>query len=130
MTITSVPKLKDVTELAVDNDVCAVLRVARTSDMLKLVAMGVFDGNEMLFRVTKEQNPGITIFYADGRTEEWVDGRFTATPSFQRRLQHLDSIPTPITIRQSKIMDIIETCLTQDFGVSIKPKCTNAKQGS
>ena len=94
-------KLVNITEVAVNNADCVVLKVKEGHEM-ELIALGVFDGNETMFRLTKGKSVTCTIFYTDGKSRSWHWGYGGHT------------LVSPKTERQGQL---IQECIEKDFGI-------------
>lgn len=65
--------LRDITEVIINNNECVVLKVKENSRM-DLIALGCFDGNEEMLRLTKGRNQHCTVFSKDGKIFSWSWG--------------------------------------------------------
>lgn len=63
-------RLCDITEVAANNNECVVLKVKEGHEM-DLIALGCFDGNETMFRLTKGRTVTCTVFWKDGSSFSW-----------------------------------------------------------
>ena len=69
-------KLKDLVEVAVNNDKCVILNVKDNVNPISLMSLGVFNGDEVSFRVSKRPNHEYTVWYKDGdktKSYSWND---------------------------------------------------------
>lgn len=95
-------KLKDMVELAVNNDDCVVLKVKDGQEM-NLISLGYFNGDETMMRLTKGKDVICTVFRKDGKRFSWNWGISGYTlVSDQVRLQGR----------------LIQNCIEQDFGIT------------
>mgnify|MGYP007102041782 CR=1 FL=1 len=65
--------LKDLTELVVNNNDCVVLKVKENNE-IDLIAFGVFNGDEKMFRLTKGRQVTCTVFLTNGKHFSWEWG--------------------------------------------------------
>lgn len=97
-------KLKDITEVKINNDECVVLAVKSGHEM-DLIALGVFSGNETMFRLTKGRTVTCTVFRKDGSTFSWHWG--------------YDGY-TLVSKSTDKMGQMIQSTIEQDFGIICK----------
>lgn len=79
--------LRDITEVAVDNADCVILKVLPGHEF-DLISLGCFDGDETMFRLTKGDDCTCTVFRKDRKPYSWHWGRsgFTlVTDSLKRK---------------------------------------------
>lgn len=65
--------LFDITNLEVNNESCVILRVKKNCEA-KLIALGCFDGDEIMFRLTKGQDVTCTVFREGNKSYSWEWG--------------------------------------------------------
>ncbi|MBR3622128.1 MAG: hypothetical protein IKN43_02130 [Selenomonadaceae bacterium] len=63
----------DFTELIVNNSQCAILKV-KDGHQQDLIALGIFDGDETMFRLTKGKIVTCTVFYKEREPYSWQWG--------------------------------------------------------
>ena len=63
-------KLFDLTELSVNNRECVVLKVKDGCE-IDLIALGCFDGDETMMRLTKGKTVTCTVFKKGGKPFSW-----------------------------------------------------------
>lgn len=97
-------KLKDMVELAANNDECVVLKVKEGQEF-NLISLGYFNGDETMLRLTKGANVTCTVFRKSGKTLSWKWGR--------------DGY-TLVTDAVTKMGRLIQNCIEQDFGIRCK----------
>lgn len=96
--------LFDYVEIVEDNMECAVLKVKPDSRM-GLIALGCFNGNEEMFRLTKGRTQTCTVFYKNGKSFSWDWG---------------DGGHTLVSESTDKCGRMIQLCLENDFHVRIR----------
>lgn len=97
-------KLKDITEVAINNSECVVLKV-KPGHEIDLIALGYFSGNETMFRLTKGSTVTCTVFYNNGRSFSWHWG-FGGY--------------TLVSDDTDKMGRMIQNTIEQDFGILCK----------
>lgn len=97
-------KLKAIVEVFADNADCVVLKVKDGHEM-DLIALGCFNGNETMFRLTKGKTVTCTVFYRDGKSFSWHWGYGGYT------------LVSPETERKGQL---IQSCIENDFGIRCK----------
>lgn len=97
-------KLSLITEVAVNNDECVVLKVLDGHEM-DLIALGCFDGNETMFRLTKGRDVTCTVFRRDSKPFSWHWGYGGYTL---------------VTDKVDKMGRMIQRCIEKDFGIMCK----------
>lgn len=93
--------LKEITELAINNEDCVVLKV-KDNHELDLIAFGCFSGDETMIRLTKGRTITCTLFKKNGSNFSWhwgADG-FTLVTDQVRRMGQ-----------------IIQRCIERDYGI-------------
>ena len=97
-------KLKDMVELAVNNDDCVVLKVKDGQEM-NLISLGCFNGDETMMRLTKGKNVTCTLFRQGGKRFSWYwgIGGYTLVSDQVWRMGRL-----------------IQDCIEKDFGIRCK----------
>ena len=65
--------LADYVEIIENNMECVILKVKPDSRMA-LIALGCFNGNEEMIRLTKGETQTCTLFYKDGGISSWSWG--------------------------------------------------------
>lgn len=65
--------LKDLVTVTTNNDVCVILEV-KPNSFKELIALGCFDGNETMIRVTKGDTNTYTIWKEGGKSFSWAFG--------------------------------------------------------
>ena len=90
--------LFDMTEKIIDNEFCIVLKV-KDGHELDLIALGIFDGDETMFRFTRDTK-ACTIFRKNSKpyTLEWADGART--------------------IQSQK--EMLRNCIVRDYGIDFQ----------
>lgn len=94
-------RLKDLTELACNNDDCVVLKV-KDNHETDLICLGYFRGDETMFRLTKGQDVTCTIFHKEARPFSWCWGR---------------GGHTLVSNSVRKAGRMIQNCIEQDYGI-------------
>lgn len=97
-------KLKDMVELAVDNQDCVVLKVKDGQEM-NLISLGCFNGDETMMRLTKGKNVTCTLFRQGGKSFSWhwgIDGY------------------TLVSDQVWRMGRLIQSCIENDFGIKCK----------
>lgn len=97
-------KLKDMVELAVNNDDCVVLKVKDGQEM-NLISLGCFNGDETMMRLTKGKNVTCTLFRQGGKRFSWhwgIDGY------------------TLVSDQVGRMGRLIQDCIEKDFGIRCK----------
>ena len=97
-------KLKDMVELAVNNDDCVVLKVKDGQEM-NLISLGCFNGDETMMRLTKGKNVTCTLFRQGGKRFSWSWG--------------IDGY-TLVSVRVGRMGRLIQDCIEKDFGIRCK----------
>lgn len=97
-------KLKDMVELAVNNQDCVVLKVKDGQEM-NLISLGCFNGNETMMRLTKGKDVTCTLFRRDGKSFSWYWGI---------------SGYTLVSGQVSQMGRLIQDCIEKDFGIRCK----------
>ena len=94
-------KLKDMVELAVNNEDCVVLKVKDGQEM-NLISLGCFNGDEAMMRLTKGKDVACTLFRKNGSHFAWNWGYsgFTIVSDQTRRMGQL-----------------VQQCIENDFGI-------------
>jgi len=93
--------LADYVEIIENNMECVILKVKPDSRMA-LIALGCFNGNEEMIRLTKGETQTCTLFYKDGGISSW---------SWGSRGHTLVSDST------SKCGEMVQHCLEEDFDI-------------
>lgn len=93
-------KLSNLVEIAANNEECVVLKVKENAQM-ELIALGCFDGNESMFRITKGKQHTATIFNGD-QSFSWNWG----TNGY-----------TLVSDKVKKCGQLIQSCVEEDFGI-------------
>lgn len=83
-------KLCELVDIAINNENCVVFQ-GKEGARMDLIALGCFQGNEDMIRMTKGRSPEITLFYKDGSNQSYHFGEGSSTvlsPSMgdQRRM--------------------------------------------
>lgn len=97
-------KLKDMVELAVNNDDCVVLKVKDGQEM-NLISLGCFNGDETMMRLTKGKNVTCTLFRQGGKRFSWYWG--------------IDGY-TLVSDQVWRMGRLIQDCIEKDFGIRCK----------
>lgn len=97
-------KLKDIVELAANNDDCVVLKVKDGQEM-NLISLGCFNGNETMMRLTKGRDVTCTLFRQGGKSFSWYWGI---------------SGYTLVSDQVSRMGRLIQDCIEKDFGIRCK----------
>lgn len=93
-------RLKNFTELVANNDDCVVLKVKENHEM-DLILLGVFDGDENMFRLTKGRGVTCTVWRKNGKSYSWYWGNGYTLVSDSMR----------------KKGELIQNCIEQDYGI-------------
>ena len=97
-------KLRDMVTLEINNAECVVLKVKDGQEM-NLLALGFFNGNEKILRLTKGRNVTCTVICDDGQSYSWhwgIDGYTLVTDALWRKSQ------------------MIQECIERDYGIQCK----------
>ena len=97
-------KLSQITEVAVNNSECVVLKVLSGNEM-NLISLGCFSGNETMFRLTKGRDITCTVFRTDTKPFSWHWGY---------------SGYTMVSPEVEKMGRMIQACIERDFGIKCK----------
>ena len=94
-------KLKDIVDVAVNNNECVVLKVNDGHEM-DLISLGCFDGDETMLRLTKGASVTCTVFRKDGKhfSWNWGAGGYTL-----------------VTDKTREIGRKVQDCIENDFGI-------------
>lgn len=94
-------RLKDLTELIVNNDDCVVLKTKENREM-DLISLGVFNGDEIMFRLTKGKQITCTVFLVGGKhfSWDWGNNGYTLVSDSTRKKGYL-----------------IQNYIEQDYGI-------------
>lgn len=99
-------KLYDLVEVMENNEACVILKVKPAKDLfIKLICLGCFEGDEMMFRLTKGKNHTCTVFRREGKPYSWewgMSGHTLVCKAMQERGR------------------MIERCIRDDFGIPIE----------
>lgn len=97
-------KLCYMVDIIENNESCVVLQV-KDNKKIDLIKLGCFDGDEELIRLTKGKKHTCTIFYKENKNPfSWYWGRGGCTL---------------VSDKVSKMGDLIEDCITDDFDIYI-----------
>lgn len=94
-------KLKDMVELAANNDECVVLKV-KDGQQMNMICLGYFLGNEEMIRLTKGSNVTCTVFRKDGSSFSWHWGGGSSTL---------------VSDAVWKMGQLVQQCIERDFGI-------------
>lgn len=97
-------KLKDMVELAANNQDCVVLKVKDGQEM-NLISLGCFNGDETMMRLTKGRDVTCTLFRQGGKSFSWHWGI---------------SGYTLVTDQVDRMGRLIQDCIEKDFGIRCK----------
>ena len=97
-------KLKDMVELAANNDECVVLKVKEGQEF-NLISLGCFNGDETMFRLTKGKDVTCTVFRQGGKSFSWHWGI---------------SGYALVSDQVSRMGKLIQNCIQKDFGIRCK----------
>ena len=97
-------KLADIVTVEVNNADCVVLKV-KDGKQIELISLGYFRGDETMFRLTKGAQQTCTVWYNDGKSFSWEWGMHGYTL---------------VSDEVSKKGDIIQSCIREDLGISLK----------
>lgn len=97
-------KLKDMVELAVNNQDCVVLKVKDGQEM-NLISLGCFNGDETMMRLTKGGTVTCTVFRPGGMSFSWHWG-FNGY--------------TLVSDQTERMGRLIQDCIEKDFGIRCK----------
>ena len=95
-------KLVDLVQIVENNRDCVILEVV--GSMLDLIKLGWFDGNEIMFRLTKGEDHTCTVWTKEGKNYSWSWGR---------------SGYTLVSDNMTKRGHLIQECIEQDFEIYI-----------
>lgn len=95
-------RLSQLTTLKVNNKECVILEV-RPDRFAELIALGCFNGNEKLIRVTKGSKHTFTIWTEGGKSYSWSWGNGY----------------TIVSDEMHKRRALIMEAITKDFGIDI-----------
>jgi hypothetical protein len=95
-------KLSNLVDIAVNNEECVVLKV-KENVMMDLIALGCFDGDETMFRITKGEQHTATLFRGNHHFSwGWGNKGYTSVSDKQAKCGHL-----------------IQACVEEEFGIYI-----------
>ncbi len=98
--------LKNITAVAVNNNECVVLKVLEGHEM-DLIALGCFDGNETMFRLTKGRGVICTVFANDKAPHSWEWG---------------GGITTLVGHKTEEMGRKIQECIERGFGIKCQKR--------
>lgn len=98
-------KLKDLVDVGVNKEDCVVLNV-KPGATLDLICLGCFNGDEVMFRLTKGRQHECTVWYGNEfKHYSWSWG---------------DKGNTLVSERLSKLGNLIQSCIEDDFGIDME----------
>jgi hypothetical protein len=103
--------LSNLVEIAINNEECVVLKV-KDNVKMDLIALGCFDGDETMFRITKGDQHTATIFCGD-KHFSWDWGTKGSTL---------------VGDKTRKCGKLIQRCVEEDFGIYLGKNINKIKQ--
>lgn len=104
-------KLVDLVQIVENNRDCVILEVV--GSMLDLIKLGCFNGDEIMFRLTKGKDHTCTVWTKEGKNYSWSWGR---------------SGYTFVSNAMSQRGRLIQQCIEQDFEIYIGENSTRIGQ--